>query len=109
LGVDSTTTRHCDWDNYARFLSIISEVRALLAESLDTEVTLLDAHSFLWILARQMNVADRLPDVTEYQQLSSTEREAVIRARVGQGRFRDDLLSFWDARCAVTDGDQPSC
>ena len=34
--------------------------------------------------------------------LSKTDREAVTAARVGQGRFRDALMSAWSNRCAVT-------
>jgi hypothetical protein len=30
-----------------------------------------------------------------------TEREAIIKARIGQGRFRDDLVKMWGC-CAVT-------
>ena len=31
-----------------------------------------------------------------------TTRDALVKARVGQGRWRDDLLRFWSSRCAVT-------
>ena len=34
--------------------------------------------------------------------LSKTEREAVIAARTGQGRFRTALMSAWSNQCAVT-------
>src|SRR5262245_43803032 len=32
----------------------------------------------------------------------TTEREELRKARVGQGRFRKQLLEMWGARCAVT-------
>jgi len=38
----------------------------------------------------------------ELADLSVTEREAVISARVGQGQFREDVLEAWDGGCAVT-------
>jgi hypothetical protein len=38
----------------------------------------------------------------EFDELSETERNAVVLARIGQGRFRDALLERWDGRCAVT-------
>ncbi len=38
----------------------------------------------------------------ELDNLSATEREAVVLARIGQGRFRDALLERWGGRCAVT-------
>jgi hypothetical protein len=31
-----------------------------------------------------------------------TEREAIARARIGQGKFRDDLMTRWKSKCAVT-------
>jgi putative restriction endonuclease len=42
----------------------------------------------------------------ELARLSSTEREAVVKARVGQGRFREDLLHVWRG-CAITDVRRP--
>lgn len=37
----------------------------------------------------------------DLKSLSITERDAVIKARIGQGPFRDNLISYWGA-CAVT-------
>ena len=34
--------------------------------------------------------------------LPVTDRQALVKARVGQGIFRDQVLSLWDWRCAVT-------
>lgn len=34
--------------------------------------------------------------------LSATTRDAIVKARVGQGRFRSDLLRNWGSRCALT-------
>jgi len=31
-----------------------------------------------------------------------TTRQALVKARVGQGRWRQDLLRFWSGQCAVT-------
>lgn len=31
-----------------------------------------------------------------------TTRQALVKARVGQGRWRQDLLQFWSGKCAVT-------
>ena len=36
-----------------------------------------------------------------------TEREILSRARIGQGKFRDDLFVRWKAKCAVTEVDRP--
>jgi predicted restriction endonuclease len=64
-------------------------------------VSLLDAHSFAWMLSVQMEREGKLPDVDEYLDLSETERIAIVNARVGQGRFRSALIEYWSC-CAVT-------
>lgn len=38
---------------------------------------------------------------TSYSGLSETERETVVQSRVGQGRFRNNLINYWKC-CAVT-------
>jgi hypothetical protein len=39
--------------------------------------------------------------------VDATERRALVLSRVGQGRFRDALMSLWGGRCAVTGLDLP--
>jgi hypothetical protein len=38
----------------------------------------------------------------ERQSIDETEKEALAMLRIGQGRFRDDLLEYWGYSCAVT-------
>ena len=53
LGVDLVTTRKCSWENYSHFIATISEVQRLLVDVAGvTNVSLLDAHSFCWLLAK---------------------------------------------------------
>jgi hypothetical protein len=56
LGAEFKTSYQCSWGNYNTFLNIIAELRVLLSRSLgrSVDVSLLDAHSFAWILVRQM-------------------------------------------------------
>ncbi|MBN8745452.1 MAG: HNH endonuclease [Thiomonas arsenitoxydans] len=35
--------------------------------------------------------------------LSATTRQQLIEARLGQGKFRNEMLAIWEERCAVTD------
>ena len=53
LGIDLITTRKGSWENYERFNAALGEVRSALAE-MDglTNVRLIDAHSFCWIIGR---------------------------------------------------------
>lgn len=73
----------------------------MLADALSTEVTLLDAHSFAWILSSQMEKESKLADVKDYLNLSNTERQAIVKARISQGQFRKSLVNYWSV-CAVT-------
>lgn len=36
------------------------------------------------------------------EEITSTEAEAVVRQRVGQGLFREMLMDYWEGKCAVT-------
>jgi len=52
LGVDLVTQGSCGWENYNSYCDVIREVqRCLIGEGI-ADATLLDAHSFCWILAR---------------------------------------------------------
>lgn len=53
-----------------------------------------DIRDRLEILAEEAVI--RSPD------LSTTDKEQIIKARIGQGAFRDALLTFWKGRCCVT-------
>ena len=101
LGAEFKTNHQCSWANYLVYISLIRELKTLLAESLDPEATLLDAHSFAWILAAHMWKENKTANIQEYRNLPPSEREAIVKARIGQGRFRQSLIEYWSA-CAVT-------
>lgn len=101
LGIEFKTSQRCSWENYFIYLQIISDIKIMLIEKLKSEVSLLDAHSFAWMLSAQMEKEDKLADVSKYLSLSSTEKDSVVRSRIGQGLFRQNLIEYWSA-CAVT-------
>jgi hypothetical protein len=47
-------------------------------------------------------LADDIIDLRKRTGIDETTRKALIDARVGQGRFREDVLAAWGGRCAVT-------
>ncbi len=59
LEVDFVTSRQCSWENYQTYNGLIQQVRDFLREQIGPDVTLLDAHSFLWIIGRKFS-----PDTT---------------------------------------------
>lgn len=48
------------------------------------------------------DLAQDLEDISRDDALSATERDALISARIGQGRFRREVLALWGSSCAVT-------
>ncbi len=52
LKIDFKTAYHCDWENYKKYNEIISEIGKYMDRVLPlySDVRLIDAHSFVWIL-----------------------------------------------------------
>ena len=104
IGVtDYRTTQHCNWDNYQTYNLLIEETQSLLNQKIKGEVFLLDAHSFLWMISRDLE-SETKPALKEYQwkdpEVSSVKREIIQRQ--GQDIFRKKLLQYWNGRCSVT-------
>lgn len=51
IGVDLQTEHRCSWENYSRYLDVISQVRDFLRKEQNDNISLLDAHSFCWMVA----------------------------------------------------------
>jgi len=64
-------------------------------------------------LSRAWDLSRALPNALEQRfeaalkEVSTTEREAAVKQRVGQGLFREGLMVLWGGRCAVTALDAP--
>lgn len=73
---DFKTKSNASWDNYNEFCGIIKQVRDFL-KTKDKNATLLDAHSFLWILGYQMKETKQLGtySITPIQQTTETVKE----------------------------------
>jgi predicted restriction endonuclease len=63
-------------------------------------VTTIGQHSFG--LERANEVVVDLDEIQDDISLSPTERKSLRLARLGQGRYRVDLLRLWNDSCAVT-------
>lgn len=110
LGIrDFRLTNKCGWDNYMEFILYIKQVKTKLIESGIQKVTLLNAHSFVWIIA---NIKEEGKDylqaknLEDYDKLSQKEQETVIQARIGQGVYRKNLMRYWKT-CSVTGCENP--
>lgn len=60
LGIDLVTRRNCSWENYQSYNSALSKVAKFLKLAVDqTELSLIDAHSFCFLLVK---LEDELED-----------------------------------------------
>ena len=110
LGIDLRTSRRCSWDNYLSFNETIRNIQHLLVSKMSSSVTFIDAHSFVWMLTTYPGIETVKADIIEsFQSLPSEKsKEIVIQARIGQGKFREKLLNYWNNSCSVTHFSVPS-
>ena len=99
LGSDFKTSHKCSWQNYCQYINHIQEIKDLLQLQLSSEVSILNAHSFTYMLTKQMKGFEA--NISEYTELAFKDRESVVKSRIGQGLYRDNLIRFW-GECAVT-------
>ena len=128
LGIDLVTVRNCSWENYRRFNAALGDVqRALGAIGGQAKVRLIDAHSFCWLLERELT--DEAPKRDAGRIVGGRERsimemrysvEHTVRNANGQlgertvknkelrmspmelERLLGSLLDLQDNRCALT-------
>ncbi len=91
---DFKTSGNASWDNYSTFNDIIKQVRNFLRTK-DSNATLLDAHSFLWILGNQMKQAGFISSKTSIP--TATEEQTTETEQSEPEQFvaeEDDELAF---------------
>lgn len=108
LGViNFETSRKCSWDNYLQYNKLLNEIRYLLIEKDIKDVSLLNAHSFTWIIShieKKITIdseKESAKNIKKYHTLKIKDKETIIRARNGQGIFRDRLIDYWN-KCSIT-------
>jgi hypothetical protein len=110
LGVTGFKLNHqCSWGNYCSYNSLLNQARELLLNKEIKDVSLLNAHSFVWIVSdledklTKLNIPqkDIEQKIRKYKELISKDRETIIKARNGQGIFRSFLIQYW-GKCSIT-------
>lgn len=88
LGIALVTRRNCSWENYLRYNEALTEVRKALG-TIDglSQVRLVDAHSFCWMLEK----LDEKPD--EHGKTGRTDAGRVLGGRdVSIMQIRDSVM-----------------
>ncbi len=103
------TSHRCSWNNYLMYNNLLKQVKELLIEEGVEDVSLLNAHSFVWIISsieeelKELKVgSEEIKEVKTYKKLKDKDKDRLIKARIGQGYFRDQLINYWDGKCCVT-------
>lgn len=89
-----------------------SKVASLVLQALDTNLALGSPNSDgkqSMDSALRTAAAESLSTDTTFREATRTTREALIDARIGQGRFRKALMRLWGRRCALTGASVPQC
>lgn len=68
-------SKHCSWVNYLNFCTRISKIRELLAPKFDEKLTLLDAHSFCWVIGHHPEILKIDLNSSQYQDLKLVSTE----------------------------------
>ena len=108
-GIALRTSKKCSWENYYSYISILEYIRNFLRENFDSDATLIDAHSFIWILERQYKEALKKGTYKKPKEfeLKEKDRETIIKARIGQGRYRDLLIQKWNSTESISEYSNP--
>ena len=105
LGIKNFKTSYqCSWSNYQKYNSLLNQVRILLTNKGVKDVSLLNAHSFVWIISdienqlSEAKILDRgkLDTINQYYELKHKDKETIVKARNGQGMFRSWLIEYWE-------------
>ena len=103
IGIDYQTSGKCSWENYKGFIHIIRDIRDYMQEYYDIDgVTLLDAHSFVWMFWKIDEYYEESAEEPFFVPVQGSNKSVETTARVGQSQYRKNLLKFWDNKCSVT-------
>ena len=75
LGIKAELSGNCTWEKYNQFNKWIDEIREYLAAEVNSDITLLDAHSFVWFL----------PKLDEHLQNQEKKEQLVEHTKYGKG------------------------
>lgn len=83
LGINFKTSGKCSWSNYKIFIDLIRQVQKFLCDNVSASTSLLDAHSFLWILKQEYKTPHAIKSLPE----------AILKAFEKYAETGEDFLS----------------
>lgn len=67
LGIDSNLAGNCTWKKYQEYNEAIRAIQKDLTDNVNKNITILDAHSFIWVLNRIEEYIDSKIQVVEHK------------------------------------------
>ena len=67
LELDSDLEGHCTWDKYQEYNCWIGEIQSYLSDRINKDFTMIDAHSFVWVLPGIEEYLDSSMQVVEHK------------------------------------------
>ena len=100
-----------DKGDYSNFVSALNKYRKFIAtknnlvddiEAIRKDNTINETQKELLISARENNLVDDIEAIKKDSTISETQKELLTFARIGQGKYRKDLIGLW-GKCSVSE------
>ena len=97
LGINTDCLSYCSWANYRTYMLIHEEVRQQLETYYGMPVSLLDAHSFIWVLhhADDNFTCDNLPEIEDIGGDQDPYESTVIKGEK-EGRITERYVTKYE-------------
>lgn len=94
VDVKAGLAANCSWDKYQAFISAIKDIQEDLKKNVNVEFSLLDAHSFVWILEGIQRYLNSGAQIVEHDKLGKGVVQSVDDERI--------TVKFADSKTPVT-------
>jgi len=99
VGMDYRLSGRCSWENYIGFIDIVKTVLNVMQDILSsTEIRLIDAHSFLWVINENKRKTDFLnwePDSKTLTQMEDATEEYLGLKAIGNTQRKSSMTSYF--------------
>ncbi|MBQ3704126.1 MAG: HNH endonuclease [Oscillospiraceae bacterium] len=106
LGLDSDLEGNCTWSKYSEYMNWMKEIHGYLAKNVNSKITLIDTHSFVWILPYLDQYLKQKVQLVEHKSFGKGTvvgfKNDLIRIKFGktertferEAAFRDGFVKF---------------
>ena len=96
IGIDSKLSGNCTWEKYQQFNSWIKEIQNILCDSVNSEFTLIDAHSFLWLLPEFEKYISGSEQEDDYQRAANILKNYAIEESLDSLTADSEIIEALD-------------